>query len=145
MKKILAFFCLMPITLFAQYFNVNDYGAKGNGTLCTAAIQKTIDAAAANGGGRVIVPAGKYLSGPLFLRSNIVFEVCSGAVIYFHNDIANTPAIMGSWEGINRRVYASLFTGHDLENVTITGRGQIDGQGKVWWDAFWKVSSSPYD
>ena len=139
MKKILAFFCLMPITLFAQYFNVNDYGAKGNGTLCTAAIQKTIDAAAANGGGRVIVPAGKYLSGPLFLRSNIVFEVCSGAVIYFHNDIANTPAIMGSWEGINRRVYASLFTGHDLENVTITGRGQIDGQGKVWWDAFWKT------
>ena len=75
----------------------------------------------------MIVPAGKYLSGPLFLRSNIVFEVCSGAVIYFHNDIANTPAIMGSWEGINRRIYASLFTGHDLENVTITGRGQIDG------------------
>ena len=63
----------------------------------------------------------------------------AGAVIYFHNDIANTPAIMGSWEGINRRVYASLFTGHDLENVTITGRGQIDGQGKVWWDAFWKT------
>ena len=136
---LLAFFCLMPLSVFAQYFNVKDYGAQGNKKLCTIAIQKAIDAAAKAGGGRVIVPAGEYLSGPLFLRSNIVFEVCSGATIYFHDDIADTPVIMGSWEGIERKVYASLLTGHDLENVTITGRGRIDGQGKAWWDAYWET------
>ena len=73
MKKLkivylLAFFCLMPLSVFAQYFNVKDYGAQGNKKLCTIAIQKAIDAAAKAGGGRVIVPAGEYLSGPLFLR-----------------------------------------------------------------------------
>lgn len=126
-------------TVLAQYYNVKDYGAMGNHELCTVGIQKAIDAAAQAGGGKVIVPAGEYVSGPLFLKSNIVFEVSAGATIYFHNDIENTPTIMGSWEGIERRVFASLFTGHNLDNVTITGRGKIDGQGKVWWDAYLKT------
>ena len=64
MKILVFLFCFDAHHRLRNTFNVNDYGAKGNGTLCTAAIQKTIDAAAANGGGRVIVPAGKYLSGP---------------------------------------------------------------------------------
>ena len=130
---------IVQFPMMAQYYNVRDYGATGNRTLCTAAIQKAIDVAAKAGGGRVVVPAGEYLSGPLFLKSNIVFEVSAGASIYFNNDIVNTPTIMGSWEGIERRVFASLFTGHDLMNVTITGRGKIDGQGQVWWDAYLKT------
>lgn len=135
-------FLLLLLTcpsLMAQYYNVKEYGVTGNKQLCTVGFQRAIDAAAKAGGGKVIVPAGEYISGPLFLRSNIVFEVSAGATIYFHNDIENTPTIMGSWEGIERRVFASLFTGHDLENVTITGRGQIDGQGQAWWDAFLKT------
>ena len=141
MKKAYLFLIcsMMPLMMLGQYFNVNDYGAIGNHTLCTEAFQKAIDTASDRGGGKVIVPAGDYVSGPLFLRSNIEFEVCSGATIYFSNDIANTPIINGSWEGIERKVYASLFTGHDLKNVTITGRGRIDGQGKAWWDAFWET------
>jgi polygalacturonase len=53
----------------------------------------------------------------------------------FQTDIRHTPAMDGSWEGLDRKVYASLFTGFDLEDITITGRGRLDGQGKVWWDA----------
>ena len=142
MKKILFFFyLLLPLYVFGQYYNVKDYGAVGDKRLCTESIQRAIDAAAKAGGGHVIVPAGEYLSGPLFLRSNIVFEVGPGATIYFHNDIENTPTIEGSWEGIERKVYASLLTGLDLKNVTITGRGRIDGQGKTWWDAFWQTDA----
>lgn len=143
MKNIVKYFsivfCAVSQFVYAQSFNVKDYGAVGNGELCTNFIQKAIDAAAEMGGGHVVVPAGKYVSGPLFLRSNIVFEIGAGAVISFHNDITQTPVIDGSWEGIERKVYASLFTGHDLENVTITGRGKIDGQGATWWTAFWKT------
>lgn len=130
---------VMPLhsTYAEQQYNVKDYGAKGDGlTLSTEAIQRTIDICAAAGGGRIIVPAGRYLTGPLFLRSNIEIEVGSGAVLLFNDDIMNTPAINGSWEGIERKVYASLLTGHDLENVRITGGGKLDGQGKAWWAAY---------
>lgn len=116
---------------------MKDYGASGDGhKLSTEAIQKAIDACAAEGGGRVIFPAGRYLTGPLFLRSNIEIEVGSGAILLFHDDIMGTPVINGSWEGIERKVYASLFTGHNLENVSIIGRGKLNGQGKAWWNAY---------
>jgi polygalacturonase len=119
------------------YFNVTDYGAANDGkTLSTLAIQKTIDACAAAGGGKVIFPAGKYLTGPLFLRNNIEVEIGSGATLLFDDNISQTPVIDGSWEGIERKVYASLFTGHNLENVSVTGRGKLDGQGKTWWAAY---------
>ena len=119
------------------YFNVTDYGAANDGkTISTLAIQKTIDACAAAGGGKVIFPAGKYLTGPLFLRNNIEVEIGSGAILLFDDNISQTPVIDGSWEGIERKVYASLFTGHNLENVSITGRGKLDGQGKAWWAAY---------
>jgi len=140
MRKTL-FFILLSLfisTLHANipYYNVCDYGIASDGkTLTTASIQSVIDKCAENGGGKIVFPAGSYLSGPLFLRSNIEVEVLAGATIIFHDDILNTPVIDGSWEGIDRKVYASLFTGHDLENVSITGRGKLDGQGKTWWEA----------
>ncbi|WP_428741762.1 glycoside hydrolase family 28 protein [Tenacibaculum sp.] len=121
-------------------YNIKDYGAIGDGTtLCTKAIQAAIDSCNANGGGKVIVPPGNYLSGSLFLKSNIYFEVFSGATILFNDDIENCPIVDGRWEGIERKIYASLFTGHDLKNVTITGRGRLNGQGSTWWEAFYKT------
>lgn len=122
-------------------FNVVDFGAAGDGkTLCTASIQKAVEACAKTGGGRVVFPAGRYLTGPIFLRSNVHVEVPAGAVLLGNTDFAKTPSIAGRWEGIDRTVYASLFTGLDLENVSITGRGVLDGQGEAWWNAFRKVT-----
>jgi len=140
MKKylIILVFVLATIPLLAQdgIYNVKDFGAVGDGeTLNTQAIQKAIDLCAKEGGGKVFVPAGNYLSGPLFMRSNITFEIFPGAVIIFDDNIEDCPIVDGRWEGIERKVYASLLTGHDIENVTITGRGKIDGRGEKWWNA----------
>ena len=123
-------------------FNVADHGAVGDGkTLTTGAIQKAVDRCAAAGGGRVVFPAGRYLTGPIFLKSNVHVEVPSGAVLLGSTDFDRIPSIAGRWEGIDRTVYASLFTGHDLENISITGRGLLDGQGEAWWDAFRAVAA----
>lgn len=130
-------FLAVSVNLSAQTcWNVTKYGARPDGsTICTQAIQRTIDACAKTGGGTIYFPAGRYLTGPLFLRSHLLIEIDPGAVLLFLSDIRGTPAIEGSWEGLDRKVYASLFTGFDLEDITITGRGVLDGQGKMWWDA----------
>jgi hypothetical protein len=124
-------------SLLGYAINVLDFGAVGDGrTLCTAGIQAAIDACAAAGGGKVFVPAGKYLTGPIFLKSNLEFEVMAGATLLGSTNFADYPTIAGRWEGLDRKVYASLITGIDLENVAITGRGTLDSQGHVWLDAW---------
>jgi polygalacturonase len=121
-------------------FNVFAYGAIGDGkTLNTIAIQKAIDACAAAGGGTVLVSGGVFLTGPLFLKSNIVFEVAVGATLQGSPNFSDYPSMAGRWEGLDRTIYASLLTGTDLENVTIQGRGTLDGNGAIWWDAFHKT------
>src|SRR5579863_251826 len=70
-------------------FDIRTYGAKGDGaTLDTAAINKAIDAAHANGGGTVIVPAGMWLSGSIHLQSNITLYLGEGATILATSDAA---------------------------------------------------------
>ncbi len=141
MKKLILFLLILSLPVLNSFsqvgvYSVNDYGAVGDGkTLCTDAIQKAINTCASNGGGKVVVPHGNYVTGALFLKSNICFEVFPGATLLFDDNIENCPIVDGRWEGIDRKIYASLFTGHNLQNVTITGRGTIDGQGKTWWDA----------
>lgn len=117
-------------------FYVTDFGAIGDGqTLNTRAIQRAVDTCAARGGGVVYVPPGKYVTGPIMLKSNINFHISQGARLLGDTVIADYPGVQGRWEGIDRTVYASMFTGHDLENVSITGRGTLDGRGEVWWKA----------
>ncbi len=117
-------------------FLVTDFGAVGDGlTLDTAALQKAVDACAAAGGGRVTVPAGTFLSGPVFLRSNIEFHLSAGAVLKGVPD-------RGAYGPLDVRVrgyrinanQASLITAVQASNVSVTGRGTLDGSGKVWWD-----------
>jgi polygalacturonase len=120
--------------------NVLDFGAVGDGrTLCTAGIQAAINACASAGGGKVFVPPGKYLTGPIFLKSNLEFEVLAGATLLGSTNFADYPTIAGRWEGLDRTVYASLITGIDLDSVAITGQGTLDGQGAVWLEAWGKT------
>ena len=121
-------------------YNIVDYGAVGNGaTLCTEAIQKAVDACAEAGGGMVYIPAGKYLSGAIFLKSNVTLNISEGATLLASIDYISFPPFKPGWriksDDMQR---SSLITGVDLENIAITGRGKINGQGQPWWEALFK-------
>ncbi|MFB6119920.1 MAG: glycoside hydrolase family 28 protein [Halobacteriaceae archaeon] len=117
--------------------DVTEYGADVEGrTESTDEIQSAIDDCGDAGGGVVRFPSGEYLTGPLFLRSGVRVHVESGALVRALEDVESYPGVAGRWEGVEREVYASLFTGHDLTDVSITGRGTIDGGGEVWWATY---------
>jgi len=119
-------------------FNITDYGAVGDGnTDCTEAFKKAISAASQAGGGRVVVPAGSFLTGAIHLKSNINLYVSQDAVIKFSTDPnAYLPAVYTRWEGIECMNYSPLIYAYKQKNIAITGKGTLDGQGKNWWQ--WK-------
>lgn len=118
-------------------YNILDFGAVGDGvTSCTDAIKKTIDKCAQNGGGKIYIPAGKFLTGAIFLKSNMNLYLESGAVLLFSNDIDEYPVVTSRWEGVKRDCYASCINADNSENISITGRGTLDGQGDFWWKIF---------
>lgn len=112
-------------------FIITAYGAKGDGlTKNTDAFEKTISECNKAGGGRVVVPAGTWLTGPIKLKSNVNLYLDSGAVIVFsnsYNDYKNTDAKKSSSTS-----YTSLISGTDLSNVAITGGGALSGNGDSW-------------
>lgn len=113
-----------------------DFGAAADGiTLDTAALQAAIDGCAARGGGTVFVPAGRYLTGALFFRDNITLYLDAGATLLGSQDPADYPIAPNRWEGTEQLAHAPLLAGNGLKNITVTGRGTIDGQGKPWWHA----------
>lgn len=102
-------------------FNVKDYGATGNKEVNDqAAIQKTIDACAQAGGGMVYLPPGEYSSGTLFLRSHVRFYLEAGATLF---SIKQKDAFPKD----------ALLYGEDLVNITIEGRGTVNGQSQYEW------------
>jgi hypothetical protein len=116
--------------------DIGRLGAVGDGkTPDTRAIQKAIDGCAASGGGTVLIPPGRFLCGALFLRTNVNLHLAAGAALVASQRFQDFPAIDGRWEGIERKTHASLINGNNLENVSLTGAGLLDGQGWPWWTA----------
>lgn len=106
-------------------FNITAYGAKGdNAADNTASIQNAINAAKDAGGGKVIVPAGVFMCGPLQFTSNLDLQLDAGAILKFL-PIDKYPG--GTTTGTD------FISGSKLHNVAITGKGTIDGQGSPWW------------
>ena len=136
--KILFFFCLSlltsPVLATANgIFNVRDYGAVGNGThLDTAAINRAITACAEVGGGTVLLPPGRYLSGTITLHSHVAFQISGGATLLASENPADYPVQQDVWAS-GAKVYAPLIDADHAQNITLTGRGTIDGQGAIWW------------
>ena len=128
--------------------NVRRFGAKGDKQHDdTGAIQAAILSCPA--GGRVLIPKGDYLTGPLFLKSHITIELKPDAALYLKTDREQFPVLpgmtrttdeegevlLGSWEGNPLDSFASFITGIGVEDVKIIGPGVLDGQGNVgdWW------------
>ncbi|QDA61633.1 glycoside hydrolase family 28 protein [Hymenobacter jejuensis] len=121
-KSLLIITLLVHICAFGQRktLTITAYGAKGDGqTNSTAAIQKAIEEVSRQGGGRVIVPAGKFVTGPLVLKSGVELHLVKGATL------------LGSTRRLDYgTVAASLVTAQNQQNVAITGQGTIDGRGR---------------
>lgn len=115
--------------------NILDFGAV-RGALCGEAIQSAIDAAAAQGGGRVTVPAGVFETAGLVLRSNVELHLECGAVLRFTDDFDAYPVIRTRWEGFEQDSYRPLIYAKGEENIALTGCGTLEGCGRRWWTAF---------
>jgi DNA sulfur modification protein DndE len=112
-------------------FSIKDFGGVGDGqTINTTAFAKAIETCSKAGGGKVVVPAGLWLTGPIQLQSNINLVVERGALIQFTGDRTQYPIIQ--MDGSNSYVVASPIYGSKLKNVAITGEGIIDGAGENW-------------
>ena len=116
----------------SSVFNVIDYGAVPDGKAKnTHAFASAIEAAAEHGG-RVLVPPGTYLTGPITLRSRVDLHVEAGATVTFSRQYADYPLVQTSFEGTERVRCAAPIHGRDLREVAITGKGVFDGQGQAW-------------
>jgi polygalacturonase len=112
-----------------RVFNVRDHGATGDGkSLDTAAIQKALNACGDAGGGTVLLPAGTYLSRPLEIRTKTTLRIESGATLRATDDPADYKK-----DDDDPKKFTPFLSGKDLEDVTIEGRGVIDGAGARWW------------
>ncbi len=140
-RKTLAFtlfLALIPVSAHAapKIFFANAYGAKGDGTTPdTAAIQKAIDAAAPKKA-TVSFKPGTYLTGALFLKSGITFEIPEGVTLTGSQDIKDFPELPTRIAGIEMTWPAAMINVRDQQDVTITGKGTIDQNGAIWWQVY---------
>jgi polygalacturonase len=127
-------------------FDITQFGAKADGkTDCTEAIKKAIAKCHEAGGGRVLVPAGgTYYTGPIHLKSNVHLEVSKGAALLFSDNFMDyLPPVLIRWEGEECYSLSPLIYANNCENIAVTGRGILQGNGETWWN--WRKSEGePY-
>ena len=113
--------------------NIIDFGAKPDGiTLNTKAINDAIQQVNAKGGGKVIIPEGLWLTGPIELLSNVNLYTEKNALVLFSADHSLYPIINTSFEGLETRRCQSPISARNAENIAITGHGVFDGNGDTW-------------
>ena len=119
-------------------FSIADFGAKTDGSKCTEAIARTIAACAAAGGGRVVVPAGRWFTGAIRLKSDVELHLADGAEVVFSQDPEDyLPAVETSWEGMECWNYCPLVYAYGCTNVAITGTGTLRAFEGEWKDTAW--------
>lgn len=123
---------LISGTLRAEDCNIEKFGAVGDGqTLNSVAIQKAIDHCNQTGGGRVIFPAGRFLSGTIVLKNNVTLQLQKGSVLLGSTNINDYQNLDPFTEGLGQHVGWALVVGVDLKNIGIEGEGVIDGRGSA--------------
>lgn len=120
-------------TFKADTLSIAKLGAKSDGIfLNTEIINAAITKCSRNGGGTVLIPQGIWLTGPLYLKSNVELHLDRGANLIFSKDKSLYKLIEGDYEGKPAARNESPINGNDLVNVAITGNGIIDANGDVW-------------
>jgi polygalacturonase len=134
---------VVPPTFPARECAITKHGAKP-GQDASRAIAKAIDTCHKKGGGRVVVPAGTWDTGPIRLQSRIDLHVAKGATLRFSRDPKRyLPLVRTRWEGMDLMNYSPLVYAPDVTDVAITGEGTLDGNAGPghWWP--WKASTGP--
>lgn len=101
--------------------------------LNSAAFAQAIQACVDAGGGRVLVPPGRWITGAIRLRTGVELHLMQGATIVFSTDPARYPIVATRWEGVELMNYSPLIFADGERDVAITGRGVLEGQGAAWW------------
>ena len=128
-----------PPTFPNRWFVTTGFGADPEGKkLSTTAINQAIDKCSAEGGGRVVVPRGTYLTGAIHLKSGVDLHIAEGATLKFDTNPSSYPIVFTRWEGMELMNYSPLIYARRQKNIAITGKGTLDGQGSEqhWWS--WK-------
>jgi polygalacturonase len=134
------FHCLLAIvhsSAAEPSLNVRELGAVADGkAYCTEAIQKAIDRCGEAGGGTVHFPPGTYLSGTIVLKSNVTLNLAAGATLLGSPKLADYPPLVPKKVQSRTNLYnvRSLIYAEDLDKISITGRGTIDGNGGAYKD-----------
>ena len=116
-------------------FVITNYGATATND-STEAIRKAIEACHKAGGGRVVVPAGTFLTGAIQLKSNVNLHIAEGATLKFSPDPAKfLPVVLTRFEGVECMNYSPFIYALDQENIAVTGKGTLDGSASLenWW------------
>jgi polygalacturonase len=121
-------------TSFPDYSrSITEFGAQSGGTYKnTEAFKKAISEVNSKGGGKIVIPRGMWLTGPIELKSNINLHLEAGALIVFSRDFDDYHLIETSFEGLNTVRNISPIYAKNVENIAITGKGTIDGSGDAW-------------
>ena len=135
--KVEAPFPMQPIKMFIypdKDFVITNYGAKPGGDIDNSkAIAAAITACNKAGGGRVVIPAGVWLTGPIHFKSNVNLYLEKNAVLSFSDNPKDyLPAVMTSWEGLECYNYSPLLYAFECENIAITGNGTLQPKMETW-------------
>ena len=128
------------LTAQQKVFNTADYGISSDtNNISTAAIQKAIDDCAAKGGGIVIFKPGMYVSGSLFIKSNVQLRIDKGVTLLGSQRFEDYPEIDTRIAGIEMKWPAALINIIDAKKAALTGKGVINARGKFCWDKYWRM------
>jgi len=137
MKRLLWVFsvnCFFLLSVFSAEYNIKQFGAVSDTSLlCTKAIQDAIDKCSSDGGGKVVIPAGHYKTGTIILKSHVNLYLEQGAILWGSTNLKDYIKIKPDFVSLRTQdATVQLIYAENASNISISGQGIIDGQGKVF-------------
>ena len=127
-----------PAAPKGKRYVITEHGVASDSSIVqTDAIQKVIDLASENGGGRIVVPEGVFLSGSLFFKPGTCLVLEKGAVLKGSDDISDFKIMDTRMEGRCIKYFAALVNAESVDGFSITGEGTVNGNGERYWKSFW--------